>query len=95
MLWNKEVDLKSSCSITRIRTQILKDAKIASAVNRIIKNTRFKKKVGLEEQKAQKEDRFLRGRKIAYLIYEYSLGEGLDCVNFARLFASCRKLNCE
>ena len=27
--------------------------------------------VSLEEQKAQKEYRFLRGRQIAYLIYEY------------------------
>ena len=35
------------------------DAKIASALNRIIHNTRFKKKVSLEEMKAQKEDRFL------------------------------------
>ena len=25
----------------------------------------------MEEQKAQKQDRFLRGRHIAYLIYEY------------------------
>ena len=66
-------DLKSSCSITGIRTpdfEVL-DAKIASALNRIIHNTRFKKKVSLEEQKAQKEDRFLQGRQIAYLIYEY------------------------
>ena len=47
------------------------DAKIASALNRIIHNSRFKRKVSLEEQKAQKEDRFLRGRQIAYLIYEY------------------------
>ena len=31
----------------------------------------FKKKVSLEERKAQKEDRLLRGRQIAYLIYEY------------------------
>ena len=47
------------------------DARIASALNRIIPNTRFKKKVSLEEMKAHKEDRFLRGRQIAYLIYEY------------------------
>ena len=47
------------------------DAKIASALNRIIHNTHFKRKVSLEEQKAQKEDRFLRGRQIAYLIYDY------------------------
>ena len=47
------------------------DARIASALNKIIQNTRFKKKVSLEEIKAHKEDRFLRGRQIAYLIYEY------------------------
>ena len=47
------------------------DAKIASALNRIIHDSHFKRKISLEEQKAQKEDRFLRGRQIAYLIYEY------------------------
>ena len=31
----------------------------------------FKNKVSLEEQKAQKEDRFLRGRQIAFMIYDY------------------------
>ena len=47
------------------------DARIASALNRIIHNSHFKRRVSLEEQKAQKEDRFLCGRQIAYLIYEY------------------------
>ena len=47
------------------------DAKIASALNKIIQNSQFKKKVSLEVQKAQKEDRFLRGRQIAFMIYEY------------------------
>ena len=80
MLWIKEVekvesvdDLKSSCSVRGIRMpnfEVLV-AKIASALNRIIHQTRFKKKVSLKEQKAQKEDRFLRGRQIAYLIYEH------------------------
>ena len=46
------------------------DARIASALNKIIHNSHFKRKISLEEQKAQKEDRFLRGRQIAYLIYE-------------------------
>ena len=65
-------DLKSSCSIRRIRMldfQVL-DAKIASALNRIIHNTQCKRKVSVEEQKAQKQDRFPRGRQIAYVIYE-------------------------
>ena len=47
------------------------DARIASALNKIIKNSYFKKKVSLEEQKAQKEDRFLRRRQIACMIYGY------------------------
>ena len=44
------------------------DAKIASALNKIIQNSQFKKKVSLEEQKAQKEGRFLRGTQIAFMI---------------------------
>ena len=66
-------DLKSSCSIRGIQMpnfEVL-DAKIASELNRIIHNTQFKRKVSLDEMKAHKEDRFLRGRQIAYLIYEY------------------------
>ena len=80
MQWIKEVelvdsvdDLRFSSSIRGIRMpnfEVL-DAKIASALNRIIHNTQFKRKVSLEEMKAQKEDRFLRGRQIAYLIHEY------------------------
>ena len=80
MLWIKEVewvgsvdDLKSSCSARGIQVpnfEVL-DAKIALALNRIIHNSHFKRRISLEEQKAQKEDVFLRGRQIAYLIYEY------------------------
>ena len=64
------------------------DAMIASALHRIIHNTQFKRKVSLEERKAQKEDRFLRGRQIAYLIYEYFWVTGAnDSVeNYADLF---------
>ena len=63
------------------------DAKIASALNRIIHNSHFKKKVSLEEQKAQKEDRFFRGRQIAYLIYEYFqvIGPNDSVENYADL----------
>ena len=83
-------DLKSSCSVRGIRMpdfEVL-DAKIASAPNRIIHSTQFKGKVSLEEQKAQKEDRFLRGRQIAHLIYEYFRVTGAtDFVeNYAELF---------
>ena len=83
-------DLKSSCSLRGIRIpefEVL-DAKIASPLNRDIHNTRFKRKVSLEERKAQKEDRFPRGRQIAYLIYEYFRVTGAnDSVeNYADLF---------
>ena len=60
-------ELRSSSSVRGIQMpnfEVL-DAKIASALNRIIHITRYKRKVSLEEQKAQKEDRFLRGRQIA------------------------------
>ena len=64
------------------------DAKIASALNRIIHNTLFKRKVNLKEMKAQQEDRFLRGRQIANLIYEYFRVTGAnDSVeNYSDLF---------
>ena len=47
------------------------DAKIASALKKIIQNSQCRKKVSLEEQKAQEEDQFLRGRQIAFMIYDY------------------------
>ena len=65
MQWITEVELvdsvddfRSSLSARGIRMpdfEVL-DAKIASALNRIIHNTPFQKKVSLEEEKAQKED---------------------------------------
>ena len=46
------------------------DAKIASALNKIIQNSLFKKKVSLEEQNASKEDRLLRGIQFAFMNYD-------------------------
>ena len=65
------------------------DAKIASALNKIIQNSQFIKKVGLEEQKAQKEDRFLRGRQVAFMIYEYFRVTGAHdtVLDYADLFS--------
>ena len=70
MHWIKEVEmvdsvdeLKSSSSVRGIQMpncEVL-DARIASALNRIIHNSHFKRRISLEEQEAQKEDRFLRG----------------------------------
>ena len=97
MLWIKEVELVDSVDDSKSSRSLrgtqgpnfeVLDAKIASALNRIIHNTQFKRKVSLEEQKAQKEDRFLRGRQIAYLIYEYFRVTGTDSSveNYADLF---------
>ena len=88
MLWIIEVkmvesvdDLRSSCSIQMPDFEVL-DARIASSLNR----EKYQ-----EEMKAQKEDRFLRVRQIAYLIYEYLRVTGTnDSVdNYADLFTRC------
>ena len=64
------------------------DARIASALNKIIHNSHFKRRISLEEHKAQKQDRFLRGRQIAYLIYDcFRVTGANDSVeNYADLF---------
>ena len=59
-------ELKSSRSIAvkRFPNFEILDAKIASALDKkIIQNSHFKKKVSLEEQNAQKEDRPVSTRK--------------------------------
>ena len=87
MQWIKEVELVDSVDELRSSSSIrgismpnfaVLDARIASALNKIIHNSHFKRKISLEEQKAQKEDRFLRGRQIAYLIYEQFRVTGTD-----------------
>ena len=97
MQWIKEVelvdsvdDLRSSSStrdISMPNFEVL-DARIASALNNIIHNSQFKRRISLEEQKDQKEDRFLRGRQIAYLIYEQFRVTGTDdsVENYTDLF---------
>ena len=102
MQWIKEVemvdsvdDYKSSSSIRGISMpnfEVL-DARIASALNKIIHNSHIKRRISLEEQKAQKEDRFLRGRQIAYLIYDYFRVTGShDSVeNYTDLFTTVRR----
>ena len=97
MQWIKEVDMVDSVDDLRSSSSILGismpnfevlDASIASALNKIIHNSHFKRRISLKEQKAQKQDRFLRGRQIAYLIYDYFRVTGIhDSVdNYADLF---------
>ena len=97
MQWIEEVELvdsvdelRSSSStrgISMPNFEVL-DARIASALNKIIHNSHFKRRISLEEQKARKQDRFLRGRQIAYLIYDYFRVTGShDSVeNYTELF---------
>ena len=70
MQWIKEVELVASVDELRSSSSIrgismpnfeVLDARIASALNKIIHNSHIKRRVSLEERKAQKEDRFLRG----------------------------------
>ena len=67
MLWINEVelvdsvdDLKSSCSLRRTQGPDFKllDARIASALNKIIHNSHFKRRISLEEQKSPKRGPF-------------------------------------
>ena len=73
-------DPKTSCSLRGIHISKFEvfDTKIASAPNRIIHNSHFKRRISLKEQEVQKEDRFLRGRQIAFLIYEYFRDTGVN-----------------
>ena len=98
MLWIKEVkmvdsldELKSSRSAygKEFPNFEMLDAKIASALNKIIQNSQFKKKVSLEEQKAQKEYRILQGRQIAFMIYDYFrvIGAHDTVLDYADLFS--------
>ena len=47
-------ELKSSRSVSGKNFSKFRDSGCASALNKIIQNSNFKKKVSLEEQKAQK-----------------------------------------
>ena len=99
MLWIKEVEMVASVDKLTSSRSIegyshfpkfeMLDARIASALNKIIQNSYFKKKVSLEERKAQKEDRFLRGRQIAHMIYDYFRVTGAHdtVLDYADLFS--------
>ena len=98
MLRIKEVEMVDSADELKSSRSIagqdfpnfeLLDARIASVLKKIIQNSQFKKKVSLEEQRAQKEDRFLRGRQIAYMIDDYSRVTGAHdtVLDYADLFS--------
>ena len=49
---------------------------IASALEKLLAHVHFRKRESVEEQRAQKDDRFLRGGQIAYMIYEHFRATG-------------------
>ena len=80
MLWIKEVEVAKSVDDLVASQSIegrdfpdfeMLDAKIGSAVKRIISNRYIRRKINVEEQNAQKYNRFLRGRHSAYVIYDH------------------------
>ena len=55
------------------------DAVIVSALKRLLdKHVHFQKRVSVEEQRSQKYNRILRGRQVAWMIYEHSRATGKD-----------------
>ena len=85
--WIKEVEMAKSIDELMTSRSIagrndfpdfdMLDAMIASALKRLLdKHIHFRKRVSVEEQRAQKHDRFLRGRHIAYMISEYVRATG-------------------
>ena len=87
MLWIKEFEIAKSIDELVTSRSIagqpnfpdfdMLDAMIGSALKKLL-NTQstFRKRVSVEEQRAQNSDRFLRGRQIAYMIYGYFRATG-------------------
>ena len=64
-------------TISPISTCDMLDGMTASASKKLLNTqSNFRKRVSVEEQRAQNSDRFLRGRQIAYMIYEYFRATG-------------------
>ena len=81
-------ELKSSSSVcgNDFPNFEMLDTKIASALNKIIQNSSVQEQGQSRGTESQKEDRFLRGRQIAFMIYDYFRVTGghhtvLDCAD--------------
>ena len=74
MQWIKDVQIaKSIDELVPSRPDFdMLDSMIASALRKLINtHIHFRKRISVEEQRAQNSDRFMRGRPIAYMIYEH------------------------
>ena len=87
MQWIKEVEIAKSIGELVTSRSIVEgsdfpdydmlDAMIASALKKLLdKHVHFRRRVSVEEQRAQKYDRLLRGRQIGYVIYEHVRATG-------------------
>ena len=85
MSWINEVELAGSFDDLATSQSIegaffplfeMFDARIASALRKIISTTSFRRGVSVEEQRAQKYNRFLRGRQFALMIYGHFRSSG-------------------
>ena len=87
MHWIKEVETAKSIDELMTSRSIMErtyfpdydmlDAKIASALKKLLDmHVHFRRRASVEEQRAQKYDRFLRRRQIAYMIYEHFRATG-------------------
>ena len=84
MHWIKEVEIAKSIDELMTSRPVVRrdftdfdmlDAMIASGLKKLLTSV-HKKRASIEEQRAQKHDRFLRGRQVAYLFYEYFSATG-------------------
>ena len=86
MHWIREVeisesmnDLLTSRSITGrqdFTDYDMLDAMIASVLKELFTHVHFRKRVRVKGQRAQKDERFLRGKKFAYMIFEHFRATG-------------------
>ena len=87
MQWIKEVESAKSIDELMTSRSIVErtdspdndmlDAMVASALKKLLdRHVHFRRRVSVEEQRAQKYDRFLRGTQIAFLIYEHFRATG-------------------
>ena len=97
MRWVNEIestksvaDLKKSYSIAEARLQTnfeVLDSEIASGLKKVI-NGDFKRRAFSYEEAAQKEERFLTGRQVASMIFEYFQVSDTDesVLDFSEIF---------
>ena len=87
MHWIKEVEMAKSIGELMTSRSIVErsefpdyhvlDAMIASALKKLLdKHVHFRRRVSVEEQRAQEDDRILRGRQVAYMNCEHFRASG-------------------